>query len=100
MPSCRPGSAVPSVRVIGVSVSWNDRYWKPFGRCRRTLPSRLSGIGTSAPGLGGSCAPAGIATSPANGPPTAAPAVVLSKVRRSMDMVASQTRDRSLNPST
>ena len=25
MPSCRPGKAVPSVRVTGSSVSWNDR---------------------------------------------------------------------------
>ena len=25
MPSCRPGSVVPSVRMTGLSVSWNDR---------------------------------------------------------------------------
>ena len=88
MPSCRPGSSVPSWSVTGVSVSWKDRYLNPSCSHRRTTPSRSSGIGTRAPGSGGVWASAGIATRPANGPPTAAPAaVVFRSVRRSTDMV-------------
>ena len=90
MPSCRPGSSVPSVSVTGVSVSWKDRYLKPAGRCRRTLPSRSSAIGVSAAASGATCAPAGMATRPANGPAAAAPAVVFRRVRRWMDMLASE----------
>ena len=47
MPSCRPGSSVPSSSVTVCSVSWNERYLKPGGSQSRTTPSRSSGIGPS-----------------------------------------------------
>ncbi len=94
MPSCRPGSTVPSSRVTGDSVSWKDRYEKPAGRCSRTIPSRASGIGRSARNAAlGAAAAVGGASKPWNGPPaSAATAALLSTVRRSTSISASQAR--------
>lgn len=69
-----------------VSVSWNERYRKPSGRCSRTLPSRRSGIGTRSWARGALWAWAGIVARPANGPAAMPAAEVLSRVRRSIAM--------------
>ncbi len=89
IPSWRPGRAVPSGRVTGVSVSWNERYWNPLGSQSRTTPSRMSSTGPSGnEGAAIVAAFAALAANPWKGPPrTTAPAVAAvprRNVRRSI----------------
>ena len=82
MPSCRPGSAVPSSSTTGNSVSWKERYWKPAGSQSRTAPSRRSGTGRSSRRRGPGSAAASRATKPWNGPPSTAPPAATAAPRR------------------
>lgn len=80
MPSCRPGSVVPSVRTTGgPSLSWNERYWKPSGRCNRTFPSRKSATGPRSLNPDAACAEP--ATTSANGHRAVPPAAIATRCR-------------------
>ena len=89
MPSCRPGSLVPSSRIHrGTRCRGTTGTGNPSGNHSRTMPSRRSGMARRVFWRSRPFALAAIAVNPWNGPPTAmavaAPAAPCRNRRRSM----------------